>query len=86
MVTKLTVLLEVTSFVLVEIYQRKGLFKGTSATRAGELLNLNRNQLRTRKKMLRGRCCLTFRHRIKSRLPFAGIIRRLYSTCFQDKG
>ena len=30
---------------------------------------------------------LTFRHRIKSRLPFAGIIRRLtYSTRFQDKG
>ena len=30
---------------------------------------------------------LTFRRRIKSRLPFAGIIRRLsYSTCFQDKG
>ena len=31
--------------------------------------------------------CLTFRRRIKSRLPFAGIIRRLtYSTRFQDKG
>jgi hypothetical protein len=30
---------------------------------------------------------LTFRRRIKSRLPFAGIIRRLsYSTHFQDKG
>ena len=30
---------------------------------------------------------LTFRRRIKSRLPFAGIIRRLtYSTGFQDKG
>ena len=30
---------------------------------------------------------LTFRRRIKSRLPFAGIIRRLpYSTRFQDKG
>jgi len=30
---------------------------------------------------------LTFRCRIKSRLPFAGIIRRLpYSTRFQDKG
>ena len=30
---------------------------------------------------------LTFRRRIKSRLPFAGIIRRLpYSTLFQDKG
>ena len=32
-------------------------------------------------------CSLTFRRRIKSRLPFAGIIRRLpYSTRFQDKG
>ena len=31
--------------------------------------------------------CLTFRRLIKSRLPFAGIIRRLpYSTRFQDKG
>ena len=31
--------------------------------------------------------CLTFRRRIKSRLPFPGIIRRLpYSTRFQDKG
>ena len=30
---------------------------------------------------------LTFRSRIKSRLPFAGIIRRLqYFTRFQDKG
>ena len=30
---------------------------------------------------------LTFRRRIKSRLPFAGIIRRLpYFTGFQDKG
>jgi len=30
---------------------------------------------------------LTFRRRIKSRLPFAGIIRRLsYSIRFQDKG
>ena len=30
---------------------------------------------------------LTFRRRIKSRLPFAGIIRMLpYSTRFQDKG
>ena len=30
---------------------------------------------------------LTFRRRIQSRLPFAGIIRRLsYSTRFQDKG
>ena len=30
---------------------------------------------------------LTFRRRIKTRLPFAGIIRRLpYSTRFQDKG
>ena len=30
---------------------------------------------------------LTFRRRIKSRLPFADIIRRLtYSTRFQDKG
>ena len=30
---------------------------------------------------------LTFRRRIKSHLPFAGIIRRLpYSTRFQDKG
>jgi len=30
---------------------------------------------------------LTFRRRIKSLLPFAGIIRRLpYSTRFQDKG
>ena len=30
---------------------------------------------------------LTFRHRIKSLLPFAGIIRSLpYSTRFQDKG
>ena len=30
---------------------------------------------------------LTFRRRIESRLPFAGIIRRLpYSTRFQDKG
>ena len=30
---------------------------------------------------------LTFRRRIKSRLPFAGIISRLpYSTRFQDKG
>ena len=30
---------------------------------------------------------LTFRRRIKSRLPFAGIIRRSpYSTRFQDKG
>ena len=30
---------------------------------------------------------LTFRRRIKSRLPFTGIIRRLtYSTRFQDKG
>jgi len=30
---------------------------------------------------------LTFRRRIKSNLPFAGIIRRLpYSTRFQDKG
>ena len=30
---------------------------------------------------------LTFRRRIKSRLPFAGIIRRLpYSTRFQDMG
>ena len=30
---------------------------------------------------------LTFRRLIKSRLPFAGIIRRLpYSTRFQDKG
>jgi len=30
---------------------------------------------------------LTFTSRIKSRLPFAGIIRRLpYSTGFQDKG
>ena len=29
---------------------------------------------------------LTFRRRIKSRLPFAGIVRRLpYSTRFQDK-
>jgi len=29
---------------------------------------------------------LTFRRRIKSRLPFAGIIRRLpYSTRFQDR-
>jgi len=33
------------------------------------------------------RTALTFRRRIKSRLPFAGIIRRLsYSTRFQDKG
>jgi len=32
-----------------------------------------------------GRVHLTFRRRIKSRLPFAGIIRKLpYSTCFQD--
>ena len=31
-------------------------------------------------------CCLTFRRRIKSRLPFSGIIRRLpYSKHFQDK-
>jgi len=31
--------------------------------------------------------CLNFRRRIRSRLPFAGIIRRLtYSTRFQDKG
>jgi len=30
---------------------------------------------------------LTFRRRIKSRLPFADIIRRLpYSTRFEDKG
>ena len=30
---------------------------------------------------------LTFRRRIKSRLPFSGIIRKLpYSTRFQDKG
>jgi len=30
---------------------------------------------------------LTFRRRIKSRLPFAGIIKRLpYSTLFQNKG
>ena len=29
---------------------------------------------------------LTFRHRIKSRLLFAGIIRLPYSTRFQDKG
>jgi len=30
---------------------------------------------------------LNFRRRIKSRMPFAGIIRRLpYSTRFQDKG
>ena len=30
---------------------------------------------------------LIFRRRIKSRLPFAGIIRRLsYSTGFEDKG
>ena len=30
---------------------------------------------------------LIFRRRIKSRLPFAGIIRRLqFSTRFQDKG
>ena len=30
---------------------------------------------------------LTFKHRIKSRLPFAGIIRSsLYSTHFQGKG
>ena len=30
---------------------------------------------------------LTFRRRIKSQLPFAGIFRRLpYSTRFQDKG
>ena len=35
----------------------------------------------------RYRAELTFRRRIKSRLPFAGIIRRLsYSTRFQDKG
>jgi len=34
-----------------------------------------------------GTCVLTFRRRIKSCLPFAGIIRRLtYSTHFQDKG
>ena len=33
-----------------------------------------------------GKPLLTFRRRIKSRLPFAGIIRRLsYSTRFQDK-
>jgi len=32
-------------------------------------------------------CPLTFRHRIKYRLPFAGIIKSLpYSTRFQDKG
>ena len=32
-------------------------------------------------------CYLTFRRRVKSHLPFAGIIRRLpYSTRFQDKG
>ena len=36
---------------------------------------------------LRFLVALTFRRRIKSRLPFAGIIRRLpYSTRFQDKG
>ena len=29
---------------------------------------------------------LNFRRRIKSRLPFAAIIRLPYSTCFQDKG
>ena len=30
---------------------------------------------------------LTFKRRIKSRLPFAGIIRSsAYSPCFQDKG
>ena len=35
----------------------------------------------------KGRVYLNFRRRIKSRLPFAGIIRRLpYSTRFQDKG
>ena len=34
-----------------------------------------------------GNLSLNFRRRIKSRLPFAGIIRRLpYSTRFQDKG
>ena len=34
-----------------------------------------------------GTLILNFRRRIKSRLPFAGIIRRLpYSTRFQDKG
>ena len=32
-------------------------------------------------------CSLTFRRRIKYRLPFAGFVRRLpYSTRFQDKG
>ena len=29
---------------------------------------------------------LTFKRRIKSRLPFAGIISSPYSTRFQDKG
>ena len=31
-------------------------------------------------------CVLTFKRRIKSHLPFAGIIRSLYSTRLQDKG
>ena len=37
--------------------------------------------------LLYSKSYLTFRRRIKSRLPFAGIIRRLpYSTLFQGKG
>ena len=43
-----------------------------------------------RKEVLRSGCegnVLTFKRRIKSHLPFAGIIRRSpYSTGFQDKG
>jgi len=43
--------------------------------------------VRNRCKELRKEAILTFRRRIKFRLPFAGIIRRLsYSTRFQDKG
>ena len=44
------------------------------------------NSFRASDEFIIGRT-LTFRRRIKSRLPFAGIIRRLsYSTRFQDKG
>ena len=50
-------------------------------------LFLNSNLLFDHKQKKKFFCCLTFRRRIKSCLPFAGIIRRLpYSTRFLDKG
>ena len=54
--------------------------KGNTSTLSEYFYGMIRNNFKPLHK-------LTFRRRIKSHLPFAGIIRRLpYSTLFQDKG